>query len=364
MLMPWRYVMKTEWLRKTIKDFEPYFVAPIAEKYVINANENYFNVLSIPSVKKELVEALDTFKPQLYPRPMADNLRKAISGYIGCDEDEIICGNGGDEMINYLLNTFLNPGDKILVHTPTFDMYELTGEVLGASAVKVKDLTGYRRDREGILEAVKKYQPKMTVICNPNNPTGDLLPASFIEEVLKAAENIVFVDEAYMEFAQQESVIGLVKKYPNLVVLRTLSKAFGLAGMRCGYLVAQKDLIEAIAKVKAPYNLNAFTQLFAPIVLKHRDEIFKVRDEIVKERNRLYEELVKIPGLTVYPSCTNFLLVQVQVKHEEIFKALKENDVLVKIYRNSAEIPNGYRISVTTKEVDDILLSVFRKELQ
>ena len=134
--------------------------------------------------------------------------------------------------------------------------------------------------------------------------------------------------------------------------------------MRCGYLVAQKDMIEAIAKVKAPYNLNAFTQLFAPIILKHRDEIFKVRDEIVKERKRLYEELVKIPGLTVYPSCTNFLLVQVQVKHEEIFKALKANDVLVKIYRNSAEIPNGYRISVTTKEVDDIILSVFRKELQ
>ena len=266
-------------------------------------------------------------------------------------------------MITYLLGTFLNPGDQILVHTPTFDMYELGAETLGARAIKVRDLAGYRRDKEGILEAVKKYQPKITVICNPNNPTGDLLPVSFIEEVLKAADNLVFVDEAYMEFAQKESVLPLIKKYPNLVVLRTLSKAFGLAGMRCGYLAADKEIIDAIGKIKAPYNLNAFTQLFAPIVLKHREEILKVRDDIVKERNRLFDELVKIPGLTVYPSCTNFLLVQVESKHEEIFKALKAKDILVKIYRNSGELPNAYRITVTTRDVDDALLEVFRKEL-
>lgn len=355
--------MKTEWLRNTIKDFKPYYVAPIAEKYVINANENYFNVLSIPSLKKELVEALDTFKPQIYPKPMADDLRKALAEYTGQAPENIICGNGGDEMITYLLGTFLNPGDTILVHTPTFDMYELGAETLGARTIKVRDLAGYRRDKEGILEAVKKYQPKITVICNPNNPTGDLLPASFIEEVLKAADNLVFVDEAYMEFAQKESVLPLIKKYPNLVVLRTLSKAFGLAGMRCGYLAADKKIIDAIGKIKAPYNLNAFTQLFAPIVLKHREEILRVRDDIVKERNRLFDELVKIPGLTVYPSCTNFLLVQVESKHEEIFKALKAKDILVKIYRNSGELPNAYRITVTTRDVDDALLEVFRKEL-
>lgn len=356
--------MKTEWLRKTIQDFEPYFVAPIAEKHVINANENYFNVLSIPAVKKELLEALDSFQPQIYPKPMADGLREVLADYMGVRPENIICGNGGDEMITYLLGTFLNPGDKLLVHTPTFDMYELGAETLGASAIKVKDLAGYRRDREGLLSAVKKYQPKMTVICNPNNPTGDLLPASFIEEVLKAADNIVFVDEAYMEFAQKESVVSLINKYPNLVVLRTLSKAFAFAGMRCGYLVGDKEMIEAIAKIKAPYNLNAFTQLFAPIVVRHKEELFKIRDDIVKERARLYDELVKIPGLTVYPSCTNFLLVQVERKHEEIFKALKAKDILVKIYRNSAELPNAFRISVTTKDVDDTLLSVFREELQ
>mgnify|MGYP002516453058 FL=1 len=364
MPMLWGCVMKTEWLRKTIANFDPYFVAPIAESHVINANENYLNVLSIPAVKEELVKALDTFQPQIYPKPMADDLRVALADYIGCQPENIICGNGGDEMITYLLGTFLDPGDQILVHSPTFDMYELGAETLGASTIKVKDLPGYQRDQQGLLEAMKKYQPKVTVICNPNNPTGDLLPASYIEEVLKAADNIVFVDEAYMEFAQKESVISLIEKYPNLIVLRTLSKAFALAGMRCGYLVAQKELIEAIAKVKAPYNLNAFTQLFAPIVVRHRKEIFRVRDAINAERDRLYGLLKDIPGVTVYPSCTNFLLVQVKEKQEEIFEALRKKDILVKIYRNSKDIPNGFRISVTTPDVDDGVIEVFKTLMQ
>lgn len=355
--------MKTEWLRKTIADFDPYFVAPIAEKHVINANENYLNVLTIPGVKEELIQALDTFRPQIYPKPMSDDIREALADYIGGKAENFIVGNGGDEMITYLLGTFLDPGDQILIHSPTFDMYELGAETLGASAIKVKDLPGYRRDQKGLLEAVRRYQPKVTVICNPNNPTGDLLPRAFIEEVLKAADNIVFVDEAYMEFAQKESVIDLIDTYPNLIVLRTLSKAFALAGMRCGYLAADEALIEAIAKIKAPYNLNAFTQLFAPIVIRHREDIFKVRDDICVERERLYAAMKEIPGVTVYPSCTNFLLVQVDKKQEEIFEALRKKDILVKIYRNSQDIPNGFRISVTTKDVDDVLISVFREAL-
>ena len=355
--------MKTEWLRKTIADFDPYFVAPIAEKHVINANENYLNVLTIPGVKEELIQALDTFRPQIYPKPMSDDIREALADYIGAKPENFIVGNGGDEMISYLLGTFLDPGDQILIHSPTFDMYELGAETLGASAIKVQDLPGYRRDQKGLLEAVRTYQPKVTVICNPNNPTGDLLPRAFIEEVLKAADNIVFVDEAYMEFAQKESVIDLIDTYPNLIVLRTLSKAFALAGMRCGYLAADEALIEAIAKIKAPYNLNAFTQLFAPIVIRHREDIFKVRDATCVERDRLYAAMKEIPGVTVYPSCTNFLLVQVDKKQEEIFEALRKKDILVKIYRNSQDIPNGFRISVTTKDVDDVLISVFREAL-
>lgn len=365
MHMQWRYVTvnNNDLVRKTIKEFKPYYAVPDKEKYTINLNENYLNVFSIPSVKADLLEALDSFMPQKYPSAMADGLRKELADYLGVKFTNIMCGNGGDEMITYLLQTYLDPGDILLLHSPTFDMYELTAQTLDAKVIKIRDLPGFRRDREGLLEAVKKYQPKVTVICNPNNPTGDLLPVSYIREVLDAAEGVVFVDEAYMEFTQKESVLELLPAYPNLIILRTLSKAFGLAGMRCGYLIAQEGTIDNLAKIRAPYNLNGFTQLLGTIVVRHRAEIFQFRDAINAERTRLYGLLCQIPKITVYPSTTNFLLVEVREKREEIFEALRKKGILIKIYRNDPDLPDALRISVTTKEVDDILVSVFREVL-
>jgi histidinol-phosphate aminotransferase len=353
--------MKTEWVRKTIRSFDPYVVAPIAQKYVINANENYLNVLSIPEIKNDFIKELDTFKPQIYPKPMADELAAALADYTGTRPEQIMAGNGGDEIITYFLGTFLDPGDEIVVHGPTFDMYALGAEVLGASAYVVKDLPVYHRDREGILRAVRERQPKITVICNPNNPTGELLPASFIEEVVKAADNLVLVDEAYMEFAGGESVLSLVSKYKNLAIIRTLSKCFALAGMRCGYIVADEEIIQAMGKIKAPYNLNSMTQLLARVVLRHREPILQVRDTIVQERERLYGLLSSIDGVHVYPSRTNFLLLTVDRCQEELFEAWKQSDILVKIYRNNPLIPNGFRISVTTEEVDNELVRIMRE---
>lgn len=350
--------MRTEWLRREIRDYEPYVVAPIAETHVINANENYANAFDIPAVKADILAALSDYKPQIYPKPMADELRAALADYTGLSPENILAGNGGDEMITYALHTFLDAGDQILVHRPTFDMYEIGAKLLGAEAVRVPDLPGYRRDREGILAAIKKYQPKLTFLCNPNNPTGELLPASFIEECVAAAENIVLVDEAYMEFAEAESVLALVSKYPNLIVLRTLSKAFGLAGLRCGYLAAAPALISAIAMVKAPYNLNSLTQRLAVIALRHREEILAVRDSIIAERERFYQEISKIPGLTAYPSRTNFILLQAGDKADELFEAWREADILVKRYKGNKELPGAFRVTITTREVDDEVLRV------
>lgn len=355
--------MKNNWIRDTLRGFTPYKVAPIAETHVINANENYLNVLSIPSIKEELLQRMESWQPSVYPKPMADELRETLADYMNLQPENIIAGNGGDEMITYFLGTFLNPGDRILVHAPTFDMYQLGAETLGASAITVKDLPGYRRDREGLLKAVRTYQPKVTILCNPNNPTGELLPKSYIEEVVQAADNLVLVDEAYMEFAADESVISLISKYDNLVVLRTLSKCFALAGLRCGYLAAQKELIDAICRIKAPYNLNTFTQLMAVTVLHHREEIFKVRDNIVSERRRMIKALEEIPEITVYPSETNFILLLAGEKQERIFEALRQADILVKIYRNNPLIPGGFRITITTPEINDRVIAIIRREV-
>lgn len=358
--------MKTEWIRKTIQNFKPYVVAPIAEKYVVNANENYINVLEIPEIGDDFLKALAAYRPEIYPKPMADDLREILAEYMNVKADNILCGNGGDEMITYFLGTFLNPGDRLLVTSPTFDMYELGAETLGAETIHVPDLPGYLRDVNKITSKIKETQPKVTIICNPNNPTGHLLTREEVRQIVEAADNLVLIDEAYMEFAGNEdnSVVPLIGEYDNLVVLRTLSKCFALAGLRCGYLIANPELISAVARIKNPYNLNSLTQLLAGIVVKHRDKIFPVRDAIIRERERLYNELSQIPGVTAYPSSNNFILIQVSGKQEEIFEELRKADVLVKIYRNNRAIPNGFRISVTTREVDDRIIGVIKSVLQ
>lgn len=354
--------MKAEWLRREVRAFAPYVVAPIHESHVVNANENYANVFRIPAVWDDVLAALKAYRPQVYPKPLADDLRQALSDYTGAAPEELLAGNGGDEMISYTLHTFLNEGDTVLVHAPTFDMYEVGASLLGAKVAKVQDLPGFRRDREGLLAAIRTLRPKLTFLCNPNNPTGELLPASFIEECLRAADNLVFVDEAYMEFAQAESVLSLVGKYPNLIVLRTLSKAFGLAGLRCGYLAADRDLIAEIAKVKNPYNLNSLTQAFAAAVLRRRDEVLRVRDAIVTERERLYGALREIPGVTVFPSRTNFLLLEVpEDRSDALFDAWRQADILVKRYRGNPLLPGAFRITVTTAAVDDEILRVLKE---
>lgn len=354
--------MKAEWLRREVRAFAPYVVAPIHESHVVNANENYANVFRIPAVWDDVFAALKAYRPQVYPKPLADDLRQALSDYTGAAPEELLAGNGGDEMISYTLHTFLNEGDTVLVHAPTFDMYEVGASLLGAKVAKVQDLPGFRRDREGLLAAIRTLRPKLTFLCNPNNPTGELLPASFIEECLRAADNLVFVDEAYMEFAQAESVLALVGKYPNLIVLRTLSKAFGLAGLRCGYLAADRDLIAEIAKVKNPYNLNSLTQALAAAVLRHRDDVFRLRDAIVAERERLYEALQDIPGVTAFPSRTNFLLMEVpEDRADALFDAWRQADILVKRYRGNPLLPGAFRITVTTAAVDDEILRVLKE---
>ena len=178
--------MNNNWLRNTIRSFEPYAVPEIREHTVINANESPYNLFDFPKVKADFLERLAKTPSYHYPDPFAEELRAALAKYVGCQPQEVLVGNGGDEIISLIMNTFLNPGDTLLTHTPTFDIYGIDAEVLGAKVVTVSDLDGYRRNRDGLLAKVEELQPKVTVLCNPNNPTG----AVYSKEVLLAIAEI------------------------------------------------------------------------------------------------------------------------------------------------------------------------------
>ena len=259
--------MNNNWLRNTIRSFEPYVVPEIREHTVINANESPYNLFDFPKVKADFLERMAKTPSYHYPDPFAEELRAALAKYVGCQPQEVLVGNGGDEIISLIMNTFLNPGDTLLTHTPTFDIYGIDAEVLGAKVVTVSDLDGYRRNRDGLLAKVEELQPKVTVLCNPNNPTGELLPLDYVESLVQAADNIVVVDEAYLEFAGAPSIITKLSQYDNLIVIRTLSKAFGLAGLRAGYLVADPAVIDALASIRQIYSEDVLAQAVAALAL-------------------------------------------------------------------------------------------------
>ena len=355
--------MNKEWLRRTIRSFEPYVVPEIKERTVINANESPYNIFDFPEVKADFMARLAKTPSYHYPDPFARELRAALAAYAGCRPEEVLVGNGGDEIISIIANTFLNEGDRLLVHSPTFDIYGIDAQVLGAKVVTVPDLPGFTRDTDGLLAKVRELQPKMTVICNPNNPTGDILPLSYLEDVLQAANNLVVIDEAYLEFSEQDSIITKLQEYDNLIVIRTLSKAFGLAGVRVGYAVAQKDVIEALSLVKLVYNVGILGQITALAAMAHSQMILQHNvPPTIAARDYLCAKLKKIDGVTVYDSVTNFVLIRVP-DGPALVKALSDADICVRFYK-AAELQNCLRITVTTMDVVRRVISVIQKEVR
>lgn len=354
--------MKNRWLRATIQQFEPYKIPEIKEKTVINANESPYNILDFPDVKQAFLDILDETPIYHYPDGYASRLRAALAEYVGRPTDNVLVGNGGDEIISLISNTFLNPGDTVLIHTPTFDIYAIDAEVLGAKVVAVPDLPGYRRDTDTFLAKVKELQPKLTYLCNPNNPTGELLPLSYVEEVIAAADNIVVVDEAYLEFADQDSIITKLDQYDNVIVIRTLSKAFGLAGARLGYGVAQKELIDALSLTKLVYNMNVLTQSLGLAAMKYRTKILAHNiPPTIAAREYIFKELEKLPGVTPFRSETNFILVQVP-DAAALVQAMSKADICIRFYSAPA-LQHCVRLTVTTMDVAQRVLDVFRQEV-
>ncbi len=348
-------------LRTSIRDFEPYVIPENHEPVVINANESPYNVFDFPSVKADFAERLAKMKPNRYPDGFSNELRASLAEYVSCKPEEVLVGNGGDEIISLIMNTFLNIGDVFLSHTPTFTVFAIDAQMTGARVSEISDLPGFCRDRDGILRAVQELRPKVTVLCNPNNPTGELLPLSFLEEVLRAAPGIVAIDEAYLEFADQKSIITRLSAYENLIVIRTLSKAFGLAGVRVGYAVAQKSLIDALSLTKLAYNVNVLSQTLALSALKNRDEILAHNvPPTIAAREFLFRALNEIDGVTAFRSAGNFVLVRVP-DAGLMQNALSEAGICVRSY-GSGELSDCLRITATTEDVMRRVVEVFKKE--
>jgi histidinol-phosphate aminotransferase len=295
-----------------------------------------------------------------YPDFVPAALHEKLAGFAGWTTDGVVAGNGSNELIQATLMVTVGEGSRVLISEPTFALYRQVTTVLGGEILSVPLDPELQFDVPALRAAVGREQPDVTILCSPNNPTGCLLGADDLEELLTAARGLVVVDEAYFEFAGQ-TVAPLLARRANLLVFRTFSKALGLAGLRVGYLLAAPELAREVSKAVLPYNLNVFSQTAAEVAVEMFEEELRARVErIVAERERLFAELKAIAGLSPVASRANFMVIRSAVEPRRVYEELLRRGVLVRDVSGYPMLKDYFRVSVGTPEENDQLLRGLR----
>ena len=344
----------TQLLRPHILTLTPYSSARDEytgkEGVFLDANEN------------SLGSATDSGDYNRYPDPHQWAIKQRLAPIKGVRPAQIFLGNGSDEPIDLLVRATCVPGhDNSLIMPPTYGMYEVSAAVNDVDIIKVPLTPDFQVDVEAVLGAVTEHT-KLIWLCSPNNPSGNLLREGAIRTILEAAQHsLVIVDEAYIDFAGTPSWTRELDAYPNLVVLQTFSKAWGLAALRLGMCFASEELIQVLNKIKPPYNISAPTQVLALEALSHEAEKNEMVTQILTERTVLAENLRSLPSVqVVHPSDANFLLVQF-TDAKSVFEHLIEQQVIVRD-RSKVKLCDGcLRISVGTSVENKRLLTVLRQ---
>jgi len=331
--------------REDLKTLVPYNAPACSGVIKLADNENPYDFP--PEVKAQIFQEIASRDFNRYPDTNASRLREKLAAYTGVQPENIMVGNGSDELILTIMLAF-GTGAAFAVATPTFSMYGLHGRVAFSKEIKVPRLEDFSIDIEALVNVAARPEVKVIVICNPNSPTGNADPRNDIETVLANVDKIVVVDEAYGEFGG-ESCIPLLDKYPNLIVLRTFSKAFSMAGMRVGYLLAGRPVIAELLKVKPPYNVNSFSQIAAEKVLDNLPIFQQTVKKILAERDRLFVEMSSLPGLVVFPTQTNFILFRTAQPAKKVYGGLLENGILIR-YLEDPALPRCLRVTVGTEQ--------------
>lgn len=306
----------------------------------LDANENAYGT---PTAVYQALASLNS--THRYPDAEQRDLRAALSSYTGVPAEFLLAGNGSDELLSLMSQVLLQPGDSVIVSPPTFSMYAFYARLKNCNVIEVSRQADFSLDVDGIISAAQSSSAKMVFIDSPGNPTGIGLPTIWLEKLLTLPALIV-LDEAYIEFSDGPSHVTNVPDHKNLVVLRTFSKWAGLAGFRIGYGAFPKWLGDALWQAKSPYNVTTPAMVAAMAALGVLETLEANIRCIITERDRLIDKLREIPGLTVFPSKTNFLLVRVEPEFgksaNEICNALKEQGILIRLF----EKMNSIRITI------------------
>ncbi len=331
-------------LKPSVEKLQAYFVNDIPYRVKLDANEAS-NYLLTDGFK------IDSFQPNLYPDSDSKVLREKMSVYYGCKAENIMAGNGSSEIINSVINAYCDKGDKVISFVPSFSMYQTYCDLCGAEYVGIEYEKDYTQNIDKLIKAANEMNPKIVIFCNPNNPTGILSTRQEVIKILDSIKNsLIILDEAYVDFSEN-SVVDLIDKYENLIVMRTISKAFGLAGLRVGAMIACEETVKYVWKVKAPYNLNILSQYAAEQAMDNLDRVEDYIASVKKLRKELSQSLEQL-NFKVYPSGANFIFVKPPV--ENLYEKLMDCGVLIRKFNFNGETYN--RITIGTNEENDILV--------
>jgi histidinol-phosphate aminotransferase len=339
--------------RADLAELDPYVSPQQPARWQMNTNES-----PLPP-PRDLVESFGDRLSELalnrYPDKDAQDLYQALAERTRWSADGLWAANGSNEVLLHLFLAFGGPGRTVLTFEPTYSLHSLIPRVAGTRIRNLWRDEDYVIDLEAALEEVERSGPDIVVVCSPNNPTGNCEPVSTVRALLEAAPGLVVVDEAYGEFAGPEySVRPLLDEHRNLVLVKTFSKAWRLAGVRLGYLLADPSLREGIERVRLPYHLSALTQLAGELALRYSNETLEAIDSITEQRDRISVELQSM-GVKTFPSRANFVLFQMD-EPDIIFNRLLDREVLVRNYSSNPALRGCLRVTAGLPEETDAFL--------
>lgn len=341
--------------RTALQGFDPYDPAFTPCRINLSANENTHELPA--SVAQALHEAMVATPLNRYPDPMANELRDLLAARHGVSRENIMVGNGGDELLFNLLFTFGGPGHSLVTCPPDFSEYANFAKMCETEVVCAwRDPQTFEIDADALVTAAK--DAAIVILTSPNNPTGNLVDPAVVRRLLDETGALVLLDEAYIEFSGEDaSLAAEVPANPRLIVLRTLSKAFGLAGLRVGYLVASHDVVAMLAAIRQIYSEDVVAQAVACAAVAHRDDLAPVVADIVAERAHLEQGLSAIEGVEVWPSRANFVLARMDGASRVRARLRDEYSILVRDFSYAPGLKDCLRLTVGTKEENDELLA-------
>jgi histidinol-phosphate aminotransferase len=349
-------------VKPAVRSLGAYALAARRAVVKINQNENPYDLPE--GVKRRVLEQALARPWSRYPDFDPRELLEKLAEFAGWRADGVLAGNGSNELIEALLLVTVGPGTRVVIPEPTFTLYALVTRILGGAAIRVGLGPELQYDATELLRIRRELAAPVTIVCSPNNPTGGVLAPDEVARLCEDHDGLVVVDEAYHEFSGQ-TVVPLLTKHANLVVLRTFSKAMGLAGARVGYLLASPELVREVNKARLPYNLNFFSQMAALAALDEWKSLRAVVDQLIEAREDLLYRLHRTPGVKPYDSKANFILFEVlEADPKAVFESLYGRGVLVRDVTSYPRLSRCLRASVGTPAENDVFLGALRHALE